>query len=237
MVTAPPFPPVGMVLGTAASPRVINITADDGLTFFPNVIYVAQGETIKFKIKTVGDAVHEFMLGSIDAAFADEAADEVADIAKGETKSLKFTFDGPGPYAFACHEPGHFEAGMLGYVIVVGPDAPAVGTVDNPRLVGIEMTDELRFVPNQIAVAMGETVTFLVTNTGSAVHEMAIGPADKVDADQIDGVIVMEVDEIEGHHLKTVTYTFDGPGPYAFACHEPGHFESGMRGTIVLVAP
>ena len=237
VVTAPPFPPVGMVLGTADSPRVIAITADDGLTFFPNVIYVAQGETIKFKITNIGDAVHEFMLGSIDAAFADEAADEVADIAKGETKSLKFTFDGPGPYAFACHAPGHFEAGMLGYVIVVGPGAPAVGTVDNPRLIGIEMTDALLFTPNQIQVAMGETVTFLVTNAGSVVHEMAIGPADKVDADEIDGVIVMEVDEIESHHLKTVTYTFDGPGPYAFACHEPGHFEAGMRGTIVFVGP
>lgn len=224
-----------MVLGTSASPRVIDITADDELTFFPNVIYVAQGETIKFKIANVGQAVHEFMLGSVDAAFADEAPDEVADIAGGDTKSLKFTFDGPGPYAFACHEPGHFEAGMLGYVIVVGPDAPAVGTVDNPRVIGIEMTDDLRFVPNQIEVMPGETVTFAVTNAGTVTHEMAIGPADKVDADEIDGVIVQEVDEIDAHHLKTLTFTFDGPGPYAFACHEPGHFESGMRGTIVLL--
>jgi len=226
-----------MILGTVVSPRVIELVVDDQLTFFPNVVYVVQGETIKFKINNVGGAVHEFMLGSVDAAFADAAPDEVADIAHGQTKSLKFTFDGPGPYAFACHAPGHFEAGMLGYVLVVGSEPPPVGTVDNPRLVGVEMNDHLQFVPNQIEVAQGETVTFLVTNTGTATHEMAIGPADKVDADTIDGVTVKEIDEIEGHHLKTVTYTFDGPGPYAFACHEPGHFESGMRGTIVLVAP
>ncbi len=226
-----------MVLGTVAAPRVIEITADNDLTFFPNVVTVAEGETIKFKITNLGDAVHEFMIGPLDAAFADAAPDEVADIGQGQTKSLKFTFDGPGPYGFACHAPGHFEAGMLGYVVVVGPDVPAVGTAESPRLVSVEMTNDLKFVPNQIDVAMGETVTFLVTNTGTVTHEMAIGPADKVDADDIDGVIVKEVDEIEGHHLKTVTYTFDGPGPYAFACHEPGHFEAGMRGTIVLVGP
>ncbi len=39
---------------------------------------------------------------------------------------------------------------------------------------------------------MGETVTFLVSNLGAAVHEFAIGPADKVDADQVDGTIVKE---------------------------------------------
>jgi len=36
-----------------------------------------------------------------------------------ETRSLTYTFDGPGPYAFACHAPGHYEAGMLGTIAVV----------------------------------------------------------------------------------------------------------------------
>ena len=72
-----------------------------------------------------------------------EGTPEVADILAGQTKSLTFTFDGPGPYAFTCHEPGHFEAGMLGYVVVVGPDVPAVGTKAQPRLVEVDMSDEL----------------------------------------------------------------------------------------------
>jgi len=33
---------------------------------------------------------------------------------------------------------------------------------------------------------------------------------------------------------KSVTYTFTGSGPFAFACHEPGHFEAGMKGTIAI---
>lgn len=236
--TAAPWPPAGLVLGTADAPRVIEIASDDELTFFPNVIPVGEGETITFDITNNGDAVHEFMLGPLADAFADaEGTPEVADIAKGETKSLTFTFDGPGPYAFACHEPGHFEAGMLGYVIVNGPDVPVAGTVDNPRLIGIEMTDDLRFLPDQLAMTPGETVLFAITNEGSVTHEFVVGPADLVDADEIDGILVKEADEIETHHLKTVTYTFDGPGPYAFACHEPGHFEAGMRGTVLFVGP
>jgi uncharacterized cupredoxin-like copper-binding protein len=230
-----PSPSLGFVPGTKDNPRPVAMTADDQLTFFPNVVTAAQGETVKFSIKNVGKAEHEFMLGPAPAAFADkEGTPEVAGIGAGQTKSLTFTFTGSGPYAFACHEPGHFEAGMLGYVIVVGPNTAAVGTAKNPRLVEVAMTDQLKFVPDQIAVTQGETVTFLITNEGTAVHEFAVGPADKVDADEVDGKLVLEADEIDGHHLKTVTYTFAGPGPYGFACHEPGHFESGMRGSITL---
>ena len=96
------------------------------------------------------------------------------------------------------------------------------------------MSDALMFTPMEIRVSKGETVTLLLTNLGTVVHEFAVGPADKVYADVVDGTIVKEADEIGQHHIKTMTYTFDGPGPYAFACHEPGHFEGGMKGTIAF---
>ncbi len=34
---------------------------------------------------------------------------------------------------------------------------------------------------------------------------------------------------------ESLTYTFTGAGPFAFACHAPGHYEAGMRGMIVVV--
>ena len=234
-VTPSPSPSLGFLPGTKDNPRVVAITADDQLTFFPNVVTVAQGETVKFNIKNAGKAEHEFMLGPMRAAFADkEGTPEVAGVAAGQTKPLTFTFTGAGPYAFACHAPGHFQAGMVGYVIVVGPDVPAVGTLKSPRLVEVALTDQLKFIPDLIPVSAGETVTFLLTNQGTVVHEFAVGPSDMVDADQIDGKLVVEADEIEGHHVKSVTYTFAGAGPFDFACHVPGHFEAGMRGSIGL---
>ncbi len=34
---------------------------------------------------------------------------------------------------------------------------------------------------------------------------------------------------------KSLTYTFSGSGPFAFACQAPRHYEAGMSGTIVVV--
>ena len=222
--------------GTKASPRPVAITTDDQLTFLPNVITVAEGETVTFSIANTGKAAHEFMLGPTADAVADKkGTPEVADIVAGQTKQLTFTFDGPGPYAFACHEAGHFEAGMVGYIVVVGPDVSTVGTVASPRLIGVGMDDQLQFTPSDSTIAKGETITFLLTNLGTATHEFAVGPKDKVDADQLDGIIVKEADDIGARHVKTLTYTFDGPGPYAFACHQPGHFEAGMKGMVTFM--
>jgi uncharacterized cupredoxin-like copper-binding protein len=99
------------------------------------------------------------------------------------------------------------------------------------------MDDTLQFMPNQIPITQGETVRFLLSNAGTVVHEFAVGPKDKVDADEVDGVTVLEADEITEHKIKVLDYTFDGSGPYGFACHEPGHFEAGMFGDLVLSAP
>ena len=230
------YPTIDFSPGTVAAPRKVAITADDGLNFTPSVIVVAQGETVTFTITSTGKATHEFMIGPADDAFTDkEGTPELEGLKPGAPQSLTFTFNGPGPYAFACHEPGHFEHGMLGWIIVVGPDVPLVGTAANPRLVHVDMSDELKFNPSTVTVAPGETIRFLITNSGTVTHEMALGPADKVAADEIDGKIVVEADEIEAGMLKGFVYTFDGPGPYGFACHEPGHFEAGMIGTVIIV--
>jgi uncharacterized cupredoxin-like copper-binding protein len=37
-----------------------------------------------------------------------------------QTKSLTYTFSGSGPFAFACHAPGHYGAGMQGAIVIVG---------------------------------------------------------------------------------------------------------------------
>jgi plastocyanin len=111
----------GFVPGTAASPRIIRIIAGPGYTFSPSGITVARGETVTFVVTTMGPLVHEFMVGPADAVAADrEGTPEVANIGMMQTKSLTYTFDGSGPYAYACHTRGHYEAGMRGTITVVG---------------------------------------------------------------------------------------------------------------------
>jgi uncharacterized cupredoxin-like copper-binding protein len=111
----------GFVAGTTASPRVIRIVAGPGYTFSPSAITVERGETVTFLVTTVGPLVHEFMVGPADAVAADQqGTPEMADIGMMQTKSLTYTFDGSGPYAYACHADGHYEAGMRGTISVVG---------------------------------------------------------------------------------------------------------------------
>ncbi len=119
--TPRPTATLGFTPGTKANPRVVVINASDQLMFTPMKVTVAKGETVTFEVKNVGKVEHEFMIGPMADAFADkEGTPEIAGITGGTTKSITFTFDGPGPYAFACHATGHFEAGMKGTITMVG---------------------------------------------------------------------------------------------------------------------
>jgi uncharacterized cupredoxin-like copper-binding protein len=199
------------------------------------VVAVPPNKTITFRIHNAGQAEHEFKVGPMQDVFDDlPSAPEVAGITPGSTKTLTYTFTGTGPYAYGCHAPGHFENGMFGFVNVVAA-AKWLGTPAHPRMIVIRMDDHLEFVPTEVSITPGETILFVLPNVGSALtHEFQVGPADRVALDQADGQIVIEADKIEPHHVDYLTYTFGSVGPYAFACHEPGHYEAGMKGVIDL---
>jgi uncharacterized cupredoxin-like copper-binding protein len=111
----------GFVAGTVAAPRVVRIAAGPGYTFTPSSVAVARGETVTFVVTAMGPAVHEFMVGPAAAVAADApGTPEIADIAMTQSKSLTYTFDGSGPYAYACHAAGHYEAGMHGTITLLG---------------------------------------------------------------------------------------------------------------------
>jgi uncharacterized cupredoxin-like copper-binding protein len=119
--TGPQPGAAGFVAGTTTSPRVVHIIAGPGYTFRPSSVAVQRGETVTFKVTAMGPLVHEFMIGPADAVAADKAGTpEVADIGMMQTRSLTYTFDGTGPFAYACHATGHYEAGMHGTITVVG---------------------------------------------------------------------------------------------------------------------
>jgi uncharacterized cupredoxin-like copper-binding protein len=226
---------LGFTPGTKAAPRPIHIDTNDKLLFAPNFLVVAENETVTFEIANTGKAEHEFMVGPQKAAFGDvEGTPEVAGIKAGQTKKLTYTFTGPGPYAFACHAPGHYEHGMLGYIQVVGPGVATVGTTRVPRIAPITMTDALKFDPSTVPAAPGETVSFVLINSGAAMHEFQVGPETGVAADKVDGKTVVEIPEIDGDQIAELTYTFPATGAFAFACHLPGHYEAGMKGTVDL---
>ncbi|HSJ00741.1 MAG TPA: plastocyanin/azurin family copper-binding protein, partial [Patescibacteria group bacterium] len=88
------------------------------------------GETVRFEVTNAGAAPHEFYLGDADeqAAHADEMAEmEMAhddpngvSVDPGATETLEYTFDQAGEIFAGCHEPGHYEAGMVASLTVAG---------------------------------------------------------------------------------------------------------------------
>ena len=81
------------------------------------------------------------------------------------------------------------------------------GTVAAPRVVRIAAGPGYTFTPSSVAAARGETVTFVVTAMGAAVHEFMVGPADAVAADTPG---TPEIADISMMQSKSLTYSFDG---------------------------
>jgi uncharacterized cupredoxin-like copper-binding protein len=111
------------------------------------------------------------------------------------------------------------------------------------RTVRVDMSDAMRFTPGSIEVKRGETVRFVVRNSGKVMHEMVLGTLQdlKDHAELMKKQPGMEHDEPYMAHVapgKTaeIVWQFTKPGEYYYGCLIPGHFEAGMVGRINVVA-
>ncbi len=109
--------------------RTIEVGMDDDMRFKPANIKVKRGETIKFVVKNDGALKHEMVLGTIKelkehAALMRKVPEMEHDdpnavsVEPGKTGTLIWQFTKPGTFDFACLVPDHFEAGMVGKIIV-----------------------------------------------------------------------------------------------------------------------
>ena len=110
--------------------RTIKINALDSMKFSPQKLKIRTGETVRFIVTNQGKLKHELVIG--DAKEQKEHAQEMKDmpnmamhddangvsVEPGQSKTLIWQFNGPGTVELACHEPGHYEAGMVSKVIV-----------------------------------------------------------------------------------------------------------------------
>ena len=111
--------------------RSVEITMSDTMLFTPSSISVKKGETIRFVLNNTGKLKHEMVLGSIKelkehAAMMKKMPEMVhadanmTSVEPGKTGELIWQFTKSGKFDFACLQPGHFEAGMKGKVVVAG---------------------------------------------------------------------------------------------------------------------
>ena len=104
-------------------------------------------------------------------------------------------------------------------------------------------TDDAKmlFEPNQVEIKRGEQVKFVLKNHGKTDHEFML---DSIQNNAKHKIAMeknpdMEHDDPNGKRLtpnasNEIVWRFTKPGTFEFACLIPGHYESGMHGTVVV---
>lgn len=110
------------------------------------------------------------------------------------------------------------------------------------RTIKVDMT-EMRFAPAQLTVKQGETIRFVLKNSGQLMHEMVLGRMEdlKHHAELMRKHPEMEHDEPHMAHVAagksgSLVWQFTKAGEFHYGCLIPGHFESGMVGKIKVTA-
>ena len=123
--------PGGSASSTDQGPRTVQVQMTDELRFEPAEISVQAGETVRFEVINAGEIVHEFLIG--DEAAQEEFEMEMSEgdgmahdtdagisVEPGQRESFEYTFDEAGQLLAGCHEPGHYEGGMVATITVEG---------------------------------------------------------------------------------------------------------------------
>jgi len=119
----------------------------------------------------------------------------------------------------------------------------AIGVAGDPaqanRTVNVDMTDNMRFIPDSVDVKQGETIRFVVKNSGQLKHEFVLG-TDHALKEHYE--LMKKFPEMEHSDPNQVTvqpgksgevvWRFTKTGKVAFACLQPGHYDAGMRGVV-----
>ena len=109
--------------------KTIKVDMTDDMRFTPADVTVKRGDTVKFVVQNDGKVLHEMVLGTKQAIkehaalmkkFPEmEHADaNMAHVKPGKTGEIIWQFTKAGEFQFACLQPGHFVAGMVGEVTV-----------------------------------------------------------------------------------------------------------------------
>jgi len=112
------------------------------------------------------------------------------------------------------------------------------------RVIEITMTDgpgTMTYTPNKIDVRKGEQIKFVLKNIGLLAHEFLLDSLENNAKHKIEMEKnpEMEHDDPNGKRLEPkksaeILWRFTKPGTFEFACLIPGHYETGMKGIVVV---
>ena len=114
---------------TARATRTIKVDMNDTMRFSPDTIQIRRGSVVRFEVTNSGKVMHEMVLGTMKELKEhaelmrkhpgmEHDAPYMAHVAPGKTESIVWEFTKFGEFYYDCLIPGHFEAGMIGKIIV-----------------------------------------------------------------------------------------------------------------------
>jgi uncharacterized cupredoxin-like copper-binding protein len=124
-----------------------------------------------------------------------------------------------------------------------GHDGSAIGQPGQAakvtRTVQVNMADTMRFTPASISVKQGETIRFVVRNSGKVKHEFVLGTEKELKEHYEQMKKFPEMEHADSNMVTVdpgqageVIWQFTKAAPVEFACLYPGHFGAGMKGLI-----
>ena len=143
-----------------------------------------------------------------------------------------------GDDSTAAKESHHAHDGAHGHA------NSAAGRPGNPKKISrtIKITAlDIKYDKPEIQVKAGETIKFVVTNTGKLRHEFIIGDMEgqRQHAEMMKQMPDMVHEDantltLEPGETKNLVWQFTTTGKLEVACHIPGHYEAGMVSTVIV---
>lgn len=107
------------------------------------------------------------------------------------------------------------------------------------RTINVDMADNMRFTPADISVTQGETVRFVIKNSGQIKHELVLGTDKELkehyeamkknpEMEHADPNMVT----LAGGKTGEIVWQFTKAGKVDFGCLQPGHYDAGMKGAV-----
>lgn len=125
--------------------------------------------------------------------------------------------------------------------------AASIGVAGKPdkvtRTVTVDMTDAMRFSPASVDVKQGDTIRFVVKNSGQLKHEFVLGTEHELREHYELMKKFPEMEHSDPNQVAVapgstgeVIWQFTKSGKVDFACLQPGHYDAGMKGIVRVAA-
>jgi uncharacterized cupredoxin-like copper-binding protein len=109
--------------------RTIRVEMSDKMRFSPSLIDLRQLETVRFVVRNSGKVPHEMVLGTMDDLKAhaelmrkhlemEHDEQHMAHVPPGKSRTIVWQFTQAGTFHYGCLVAGHFDAGMVGKIVV-----------------------------------------------------------------------------------------------------------------------